>query len=83
MTRHWRDFDPFFTSKAETYKSSSGAIIRMSTTIFRVSCLLPNVQSRFGKGDQRDGRAIESWERFRDPRITFGDRFHVNPAFSR
>ena len=28
MTKHWRDFDPFFLSKAETYKSSSGAIIR-------------------------------------------------------
>ncbi len=29
MTEHWRDFDPFFTSKAETYKSSSGAIVRV------------------------------------------------------
>lgn len=27
-TSMWKEFDPFFTSKAETYKSSSGAIIR-------------------------------------------------------
>jgi hypothetical protein len=28
MTSHWRTFDPFFQSKADTYRSSSGAIIR-------------------------------------------------------
>ncbi len=28
MTRYWDEFDPFFTSKAETYKSSSAAIVR-------------------------------------------------------
>ncbi|RSH90066.1 hypothetical protein EHS25_001399 [Saitozyma podzolica] len=27
-TQHWKQYDPFFASKAETYKSSSGAIIR-------------------------------------------------------
>lgn len=31
MTEHWRGFDPFFTSKVETYKSSSGAIVRECT----------------------------------------------------
>ena len=28
MTSHWKTFDPFFQSKADTYRSSSGAIIR-------------------------------------------------------
>jgi ribosomal protein S3 len=27
-TKHWNQFDPFFTQKADTYKSSSTAIIR-------------------------------------------------------
>jgi hypothetical protein len=29
-TEHWKNYDPFFESKAETYRSSSGAIIRTS-----------------------------------------------------
>ncbi|CAD6582132.1 MAG: hypothetical protein TREMPRED_003178 [Tremellales sp. Tagirdzhanova-0007] len=33
MTQHWRDFDPFFTSKADTYKSSSGAIIHLAKAL--------------------------------------------------
>ena len=28
LTKHWTSFDPFFQSKADTYRSSSGAIIR-------------------------------------------------------
>ena len=28
LTQHWKTFDPFFQSKADTYRSSSGAIIR-------------------------------------------------------
>lgn len=30
-TQHWKNYDPFFDSKAETYKSSSNAIVRKST----------------------------------------------------
>ncbi|ORY24116.1 hypothetical protein BCR39DRAFT_547632 [Naematelia encephala] len=33
LTEHWRDFDPFFTSKAETYKSSSGAILHLAQAV--------------------------------------------------
>lgn len=29
-TKHWNQFDPFFSQKADTYKSSSTAIIRES-----------------------------------------------------
>lgn len=28
LTQHWKSYDPFFDQKAETYKSSSGAILR-------------------------------------------------------
>jgi hypothetical protein len=33
QTSHWKEYDPFFESKAETYRSSSGAIIRESFLI--------------------------------------------------
>ncbi|ORX36113.1 hypothetical protein BD324DRAFT_630234 [Kockovaella imperatae] len=33
LTKHWRDFDPFFPSKAETYKSSSAAIIHLAKAL--------------------------------------------------
>jgi hypothetical protein len=32
LTQHWQEYDPFFESKAETYKSSSGAIVRTFST---------------------------------------------------
>lgn len=57
MTDHWRDFDTFFTSKAETYKSSSGAIIRtFSLKSLKFSSLRVD-KGRPGQSDQRDDRS--------------------------
>ncbi|KAL7423380.1 Hairy/enhancer-of-split with YRPW motif protein 2 [Cryptotrichosporon argae] len=33
VTEHWRSFDPFFASKAETYRSSSGAIVHLARAL--------------------------------------------------
>ncbi|KAK1926541.1 hypothetical protein DB88DRAFT_508633 [Papiliotrema laurentii] len=33
VTQHWKIFDPFFQSKADTYRSSSGAIIHLAKAL--------------------------------------------------
>lgn len=33
LTQHWKEYDPFFASKAETYKSSSGAIMHLASAL--------------------------------------------------
>jgi hypothetical protein len=33
MTSHWKEYDPFFESKADTYRSSSVAILREPSKI--------------------------------------------------
>jgi len=33
MTRHWKEYDPFFAQKEETYKSSSAAIVHLAKSI--------------------------------------------------
>lgn len=33
LTTHWKEYDPFFESKAETYKSSSGAIVHLAKAL--------------------------------------------------
>jgi len=35
VTQHWKTFDPFFQSKADTYRSSSGAIIRQYLVVVK------------------------------------------------
>ncbi|KAK4685763.1 damage-control phosphatase, subfamily III, partial [Tremellales sp. Uapishka_1] len=37
MTQHWTEFDPFFASKSETYKSSSAAILHLAKSINSLS----------------------------------------------
>jgi hypothetical protein len=32
-TQHWQAYDPFFASKAETYKSSSTAIVHLAASL--------------------------------------------------
>ncbi|WVQ83850.1 hypothetical protein IAT38_005994 [Cryptococcus sp. DSM 104549] len=32
-TKHWKEYDPFFDQKAETYKSSSGAIVHLAKAV--------------------------------------------------
>ncbi|WWD21880.1 hypothetical protein CI109_106368 [Kwoniella shandongensis] len=32
-TKHWKEYDPFFEQKAETYKSSSGAIVHLAKAL--------------------------------------------------
>ncbi|KAK8846563.1 hypothetical protein IAR55_005649 [Kwoniella newhampshirensis] len=32
-TMHWKEYDPFFEQKAETYKSSSGAIVHLAKAL--------------------------------------------------
>ncbi|BEI94086.1 uncharacterized protein CcaverHIS019_0605450 [Cutaneotrichosporon cavernicola] len=33
VTTHWKSYDPFFESKAQTYKSSSGAIVHLANAL--------------------------------------------------
>ncbi|KAL1408354.1 Hairy/enhancer-of-split with YRPW motif protein 2 [Vanrija albida] len=59
LTAHWKSYDPFFESKAETYKSSSGAILHLAHALNSM------VESKdLQQGFEKEGSALEIafWE---------------------
>lgn len=52
LTTHWKEYDSFFESKAQTYKSSSRAIVHLAKAL---------------NGMVGDERLLEGWEREGSP----------------
>lgn len=54
LTTHWKEYDPFFESKAETYRSSSGAICHLASAL---NAMVDNKALR--DGFQMEGSPLE------------------------
>lgn len=54
-TKHWNQFDPFFTQKADTYKSSSTAIIHLAKSLKK----LDGEHDELLQGYKEKGSAME------------------------
>ena len=56
-TSHWKDYDPFFESKAETYRSSSGAILRMFPNVDNCQKLISDLAKAINTAVQTEDLA--------------------------
>lgn len=58
LTTHWKEYDPFFESKAETYRSSSGAISHLASAL---NAMVENQDLRKGYEAERSPLEIAFW----------------------
>lgn len=54
LTTHWKSYDPFFVAKAETYKSSSGAMVHLANAL---NAMIAN--PRLAEGWEGDNSPLE------------------------
>lgn len=53
-TEHWKEYDPFFASKEETFKSSSGAIVHLAKALNEMVG-----DSKLQEGWEKEGSRME------------------------
>ncbi|KLT46139.1 DUF89-domain-containing protein [Cutaneotrichosporon oleaginosum] len=59
LTTHWKSYDPFFESKAETYKSSSGAIVHLANAL---NAMVANPRLQDGWEGEKSPLEMAFWE---------------------
>lgn len=58
LTTEWKEYDPFFESKAETYRSSSGAISHLASAL---NAMVGNASLREGYEAKKSPLEIAFW----------------------